>query len=421
MQFNSLNIPEDNRQKLQNLLDAAYKGYTADIEALIDEAAEAIEEQFHRDPLFIRDVVEDYSRQAAQSAQDYYMQLRGIWAEQAGVEFTGFDQPELIDPNEVMYRMRGGFSGTDWNGLNYADLVAGNSKAGLTVDSLWPDLSTLDDWQQLVGDMMSSATRFTAMRNMKADPTHPRWARVPRGSNPCSFCVMIASRGFAYLSEETADFGKTFHDGHCHCDIVCSWGAQKLTGFDAEGMAERWEQCKATVSSRLTREEYLRTRTSSDQTFRNWKRNQILTEMRQRDPSWLYNGVTSEPIFASARAKEEMKPHELKTVKELKARGFAQYIQERSEKEGEKIADVLINGKPVDFKSPKGNSEGTIDQLLRSAARQGSAAVIHLQNGRSVMSVDKCMADIAKSLKRRHLDYVLFIDYEGNLIRFIRE
>lgn len=200
MDLNSLDIPETNRRQLQRLLDQAYKGYVADLEALADEAADAIERQFESDPLFMRDVVEDYSLQAAQLADDYFSQLRGIWSEQAGVDLTEFDHPELIDPNEVLYRMRGGFAGTDWNGLNYKELVEGTSKAGLTIDDLWPDLDTIDDWQQFIADMANSAARLTTMRVMRADPTKPKWARVPRGSQPCPFCVMLSTRGLR-LSE----------------------------------------------------------------------------------------------------------------------------------------------------------------------------------------------------------------------------
>lgn len=210
MELNSLNIPETNRRDLQRLLDQAYAGYVADLDALADEAADAIEAQYRSNPLFMRDVVEDYSRQSAQLADDYFSQLRAIWAEQSGVDLPEFEHPDLLDPSEVLYRMNGGFSGTDWNGLNYSDLVAGRSNAGLSVDSLWPELKTIDDWQQLIGDMVSTSARLMTMRDMHADPTKPKWARVPRGSDPCAFCVMLATRGFEYLSEETADFGPTF-------------------------------------------------------------------------------------------------------------------------------------------------------------------------------------------------------------------
>lgn len=79
MELNSLNIPETNRRDLQRLLDQAYAGYVADLDALADEAADAIEAQYRSNPLFMRDVVEDYSRQSAQLADDYFSQLRAIW------------------------------------------------------------------------------------------------------------------------------------------------------------------------------------------------------------------------------------------------------------------------------------------------------------------------------------------------------
>lgn len=47
------------------------------------------------------------------------------------------------------------------------------------------------------------------------------------GGNPCAFCVMLAGRGFAYRSEQTATFGGSFHNGHCHCQVVPSWGADR--------------------------------------------------------------------------------------------------------------------------------------------------------------------------------------------------
>ena len=178
MELNSLNIPETNRRDLQRLLDQAYAGYVADLDALADEAADAIEAQYRSNPLFMRDVVEDYSRQSAQLADDYFSQLRAIWAEQSGVDLPEFEHPDLLDPSEVLYRMNGGFSGTDWNGLNYSDLVAGRSNAGLSVDSLWPELKTIDDWQQLIGDMVSTSARLMTMRDMHADPTKPNGRRV---------------------------------------------------------------------------------------------------------------------------------------------------------------------------------------------------------------------------------------------------
>lgn len=56
---------------------------------------------------------------------------------------------------------------------------------------------------------------------MCLDPTSPRWALVPRGAMTCAFCLMLASCGFAYQSDETAGRQMQYHRD---CDIIPSWG-----------------------------------------------------------------------------------------------------------------------------------------------------------------------------------------------------
>lgn len=52
-----------------------------------------------------------------------------------------------------------------------------------------------------------------------ADPERVRWARVTR-PQACSFCLMLASRGAVYRTEDTATFRphKT-----CRCDVEMAW------------------------------------------------------------------------------------------------------------------------------------------------------------------------------------------------------
>ncbi len=352
---------------------------------MADEAADAIEAQYRSDPLFMRDVVEDYSRQSTQLADDYFSQLRAIWAEQSGADLPEFEHPDLLDPSEVLYRMNGGFSGTDWNGLNYSDLVAGCSKAGLSVDSLWPELKTIDDWQQLIGDMVSTSAGLMTMCDMRADPTKPKWARVPRGSDPCAFCVMLATRGFEYLSEETADFGPTFHNGHCHCDVISSWGRQNLKGFDPDGMSERWEQCKTAIEHRLTHDEYLRTRSSPDQKFGNWKRNQILAEMRWRDREWLHSGTEPPISFPSDEMREETekaRPQEIRTAERLRKHGVVPAFQ-------------------VDYKTVK--DENGIERRIGLSDWAGGVEIKTPDKAKSFRSIDGYMGNAGKKMDCKRL------------------
>lgn len=90
------------------------------------------------------------------------------------------------------------------------------------------------------------AAQRQQMADIAADPTRPRWARVPRGRVTCAFCAMLAGRGFVYTSEEAAGgLGNVYH-AHCDCEPVPTWGEAKLTGYDQpryEGMYR--SACKA--------------------------------------------------------------------------------------------------------------------------------------------------------------------------------
>lgn len=68
--------------------------------------------------------------------------------------------------------------------------------------------------------------------NARHDPRKPKWARIPTGAETCEFCIMLASRGFAYHSEETASHAHA----NCDCRVVPSWdkGNPALEGYDVE-------------------------------------------------------------------------------------------------------------------------------------------------------------------------------------------
>lgn len=60
--------------------------------------------------------------------------------------------------------------------------------------------------------------RETIADNVDRDPADVRWARVPSGATTCAFCRLLASRGAAYHSEESA--GGLAHSYHSKCDCV---------------------------------------------------------------------------------------------------------------------------------------------------------------------------------------------------------
>lgn len=76
--------------------------------------------------------------------------------------------------------------------------------------------------------------RDQTIQMVAADPQAVGWVRVTSGS-PCAFCLMLASRGPAYKSQESAGFQA--HD-HCSCTAVPVFSEGKAawpqTSIDAE-------------------------------------------------------------------------------------------------------------------------------------------------------------------------------------------
>lgn len=67
--------------------------------------------------------------------------------------------------------------------------------------------------------------RETVMLNAKRDQAKPRFARVPVGKT-CAWCLMLASRGAAYRSAESAGAAGQYHND-CDCQPVPSWDRGK--------------------------------------------------------------------------------------------------------------------------------------------------------------------------------------------------
>lgn len=88
---------------------------------------------------------------------------------------------------------------------------------------------------QLVSREVKLAADLTVEQNVEraqrtAGGRRVRFARVPNGSDPCAWCAMLASRGFAYMSAESAS-ASSHH--HCSCSIVPGVsGSTRVDGYD---------------------------------------------------------------------------------------------------------------------------------------------------------------------------------------------
>ena len=73
------------------------------------------------------------------------------------------------------------------------------------------------------------------------------FARVPTGTETCTFCLMLASRGAVYHTRKTAGEWRHFHRG-CDCKVVPSFDpdpdAEVVQGVKPKELYERYKRFK---------------------------------------------------------------------------------------------------------------------------------------------------------------------------------
>lgn len=96
------------------------------------------------------------------------------------------------------------------------------------------------------------AAAYNTIDNVRNDPLSPRFARVPTGEKTCDFCIMLASRGPVYLTEESAGAFTQFH-AHCDCKVVPffdshfdGWSRRKskttIEGYDPDAYYQQYQE-----------------------------------------------------------------------------------------------------------------------------------------------------------------------------------
>lgn len=90
---------------------------------------------------------------------------------------------------------------------------------------------------QQASDQVSRRANQTMRINAKRDGL--RYARVPMGGETCTFCTMLASRGFVYRSAEAAGEGNHYHR-HCRCKVVPGFDGVEVEGYDPDELHRRW-------------------------------------------------------------------------------------------------------------------------------------------------------------------------------------
>ena len=250
MDLNSLNLTPERRKRLELDLNYLYEDYTDTMGRLQKEAGNSVSGLVWdgESQELIKQEINRYADAANKLASDYYSSVRDLWSQYGETDMTEYNPP-TINADRAVWQMEGGFNNTDFMGLRYKDVIPDengivHNRAGKSIDELWPTFTDEEQAFGYVQNLMQTVGRLTMQRAVANDPTKPRWARVPRGAKTCAFCLMLASRGFAYLSEDAAGRQMQYH-ADCDCDIVPSWGSAKLKDYDPDKYYEMYQAAEA--------------------------------------------------------------------------------------------------------------------------------------------------------------------------------
>jgi len=102
--------------------------------------------------------------------------------------------------------------------------------------------ASLEALSESTESWVKNSARQTVSDAAAKDPAKVRFARVPTGAVTCSFCMMLASRGWIYASEKSAGAFDRYH-AHCDCQVVPSWASKpaSIAGYDPEEIKKRYD------------------------------------------------------------------------------------------------------------------------------------------------------------------------------------
>lgn len=181
------------------------------------------------------ELCERYSVSAEAVASDFYEELTGAPA-QASASLVDYD---AID-RAVRYQASKLVDGRKADFIDGCARYLGEVAVNKTVNR-----SMIN--QVILGKRKRGRKRYRGQSGI-------RWFRVPGGAEPCTFCVMLASRKDGYTSKESA--GGTdpdhFHSG-CKCKVIPANSAAEIEGFDPDEYGAIWARFREIDSYGLPR------------------------------------------------------------------------------------------------------------------------------------------------------------------------
>lgn len=263
----------------------------------------------------------------------------------------------------------------------YAAVADSRRRPGATQGALYAITKTFEEMQSedrfraevldRVDTEMRRAANQCIAHNASRDPKKPTYARVPVGET-CGFCLMLASFGYQYTSEESASHAHR----HCNCRVVPSFGDAEVRGYDPDAMYGRFNDCMAAIGGRQgiraewnalpkdEREAYIKKHGGKvGDAFDAYVNKRVSQEIESRDPEWFATGKEPEPKYTKPRS--ALETHEKKGVDWLKGNGFALETVPEDPKAAANL-DLKMNGRLWEMKNVTNAKSSVKNQIARA-------------------------------------------------------
>ncbi|MBT1181205.1 hypothetical protein JS531_04295 [Bifidobacterium sp. CP2] len=353
----------------------------------------------------------------SKAAAEWYDEMRRKWfKEEDYTASVGYDVDEVPMRKTIRRLARHLWKGEDGSPPDTDALLRGLR-------------ANLDRWVMAGG-------RETIGRAVRDDPRGARYARVPQGPS-CGFCIMLASRGYVYLSAENAGADTQWHND-CDCEIAVSWDGEepKIEGYNHQDMYQRYLTCRKTIESRLTEDRYQTTyvdtfvpKNEKDEPikFEDWVERQVAAEMDWRDHQWLFDGTEPEITFETEALEQQIrKEHaqELDTAERLRRLGIPPHFvvdtetyfdEEKGIEQTRGLAD-WENGIEIKTLLDTG-SKNTINAHLKDTSRKRNATRVIFDNTDNKALTDDELKEILSSSRRFKQGMIYMLSKDQLLIR----
>lgn len=307
-------------------------------------------------------------------------------------------------------------------GGSYAAVADSRRNPGATQGALYAITKAFEDSKSearfradvldRVDTEMRRAANQCIAHNAARDPKNPRYARVPVGET-CGFCLMLASFGYQYTSEESASHSHR----KCNCRVVPSFGDAEVSGYDPDAMYGRYSDCLSALGGRngireewnaLPKEErdrYIESHGGkAGSAFDAYVNKRVSREIESRDPEWFATGKVPTVEFSTKNVEKRATDAEVGTARRLAEHGIKpvfiqdhEWITENGRKRKIGHPD-LENGMEIKTIGSSGNAWGAMKNYFDSTANKKGVRCMVVDNSVSENISDDDLVIAAKKL-----------------------